>query len=148
MKKLIGTAIGFLLFNIGIAQINPVSWTFTAKKVADKKYEIHLSAHVEQPWHIYSETTPAGGPVPTTINFAKNPLITNEGDIKEAGTLVIKHEEVFGVDVKYFDGDVDFVQVITLKADVKTKVNGTVKFMSCNDQQCLAPKTLDFSIEV
>jgi hypothetical protein len=31
-----------------------VKWNFTAKKIADKTYEIHLIPSVQSPWHIYS----------------------------------------------------------------------------------------------
>jgi hypothetical protein len=68
------------------------------------------------------------------------------GDVKENGKLLIKHEEVFGVDVKYFEGKVDFVQRIKLKGSAKTNFTGTVDFMVCNDQQCLPPATQKFSI--
>jgi thiol:disulfide interchange protein DsbD len=125
---------------------NPVSWKFSAKKKGDKVYEIHIAAKVDYPWHIYSQTTPEGGPVPTKITFSKNPLITNNGGIKEEGKVQTKHEEVFGVDVKYFDGAVDFVQVVKLKSNVKTNLTGSVQYMVCNDQQCLPPATVTFNI--
>jgi thiol:disulfide interchange protein DsbD len=53
---------------------------------------------------------------------------------------------VFGVDVKYFSGKVDFVQLVKLKSKAKTNFTGSVEFMVCNDQQCLPPATQKFSI--
>jgi hypothetical protein len=124
----------------------PVKWTYTAKKIDDRTYEIHVTAKVQEPWHIYSQGTPDGGPLPTKISFGKNPLVTVSGAAKEKGKLLTKYEDVFGVDVKYFDGNVDFVQVVKLKSRVKTNLNGSVEFMACNDSQCLPPKTEKFSV--
>lgn len=125
---------------------NPVNWKFSAKKKADKVYEVHLTATVASPWHIYSQKTPKGGPIPTKISFTKNPIIVLDGIAKEVGKLEVKHEEVFDIDVKYFNGSVDFVQTIKLKSGVKTNVSGTIQFMACNDQQCLPPTNTSFNI--
>ena len=46
-------------------------------------------------WHIYSQTTPEGGPVPTTIEFTKNPLVNLQGTAKETGKMEQRHEELF-----------------------------------------------------
>src|SRR5882762_4974097 len=93
----------------------PYTWTFTARKVSGGVYEIHCLVDVNAPWHTYSQFTPDGGPVPTKFVFSKNPLYSLEGVVKEDGKLITKHETVFGVDVKYFDGKVDFVQKIKMK---------------------------------
>ncbi len=145
IKKLFPSLIGLLCVSLTHAQ-NPVSWSFSAKKVADKTYEIRLISKVDHPWHIYSQTTPEGGPLPTKIVFGKNPLLNVQGEVKEVGKLVQKREEVFDLDVKYFEGQADFVQVIKLKSNVKTNISGTVEFMVCNDVQCLPPATVNFSI--
>jgi thiol:disulfide interchange protein DsbD len=73
-------------------------------------------------------------------------LITCDGKPKEAGEMHKKHEEVFGVDVFYFKEKVDFVQVVKLKASSKTKLSGSLEYMACNDEQCLPPATVPFSI--
>ena len=53
-----------------MAQVkNPVKWTHSAKKLSNGKYELHMTATVEKGWHIYSQNTPDGGPVPTTFTF-------------------------------------------------------------------------------
>jgi hypothetical protein len=124
----------------------PCTWTFTAKKLAAGVYEIHCQVDVNAPWHTYSQLTPEGGPVPTRFVFAKNPLYSLDGDTKEDGKMITKHESVFGVDVKYFEGKTDFIQKIKLKGAAKTNVAGTVTFMLCNDQQCLPPATQPFSV--
>lgn len=148
MKKIIPFAFLLLFSNILFAQIqNPVDWTATSKKISDKVYEIHLTANLDKGWHIYSQTTPEGGPVPTNISFIKNPLIIVEGKAKELGKLEKHVEPLFGgIDVKQFSNSVDFVQLVKLKAPVKTSVNVDVEYMVCNDKQCLPPSTKKFSV--
>lgn len=131
-----------------MAQGGPVSWSYSAKKTADKTYEIHLTATIGAPWHTYSQDSPDGGPLPTKIQFTKNPLVTIEGKTKEVGKMQVKHEEVFGVDVKYYSDKVDFVQVVKLKSNAKTNVSGTIEYMACDESQCLPPATVNFSVAV
>ena len=148
MKKYIITGIFLLATNFLFAQIqNPVSWTTSSKKINDKTYEVHLTANLNSGWHIYSQHTPEGGPVPTSLTFTKNPLVTVEGKAKEVVKLEQHVEPLFGnIDVKQFSNKVDFVQLVKLKAPVKTSVNVAVEFMVCNDKQCLPPKTEKFSV--
>lgn len=146
MNKFILLIATFLVAHTGFSQTNVVSWSFESKKVSDKKYEVRLIAAVKNPWHIYSTTQPDGGPVPTTISFAKNPLATPSGKVKEVGKLETKYEDVFEIDTKFFANRVEFVQVVDVKGSAKTNLTGSVEFMACNDEQCLPPQKVDFSI--
>ena len=148
MKKLIALSFLLMLSGFLFAQIqNPVGWTATSKKINDKTYEVHLTANIEKGWHIYSQTTPEGGPIPTSITFTKNPLLTIDGTAKEVGKLEKHIEPLFSnIEVKQFSDKVDFVQLIKLKAPVKTSINLAVEYMVCNDKQCLPPATKKFSI--
>lgn len=125
---------------------NPVKWTYSAKKLATGKYEVHMTATVEKGWHIYSQATPEGGPVPTQFTFTKNPLVTLSGPVKEVGKMETHFEKLFDVNVKQFSDKVDFVQVVTVKGTVKTNLAGKVEYMLCDDKQCLPPASQSFSI--
>lgn len=150
MKKIL--AFSFLLFfaNMLFAQMvkSPVDWTATSKKIGDKTYEIRLVANIQKGWHIYSQNTPDGGPIPTNISFTKNPLVTVEGATKEIGKMEQRHEKLFGVDVKQFSDKVEFVQVVKLKANVKTSAEVAVEFMTCDDKTCLPPATKKFTVAI
>lgn len=149
MKKIITLLMVMGITGICMAQGgDPVSWSFTSKKIADKTYEIHLTATIASPWHMYSQSSPDGGPLPTKISFTKNPLVTIDGKTKEVGKMETKHEEVFDVDVKQYSNKVDFVQVVKLKSNVKTNITGNVEFMACDENQCLPPKTVPFTVQV
>lgn len=147
MKKMFLFITALYILQTAAAQ-NPVQWEFKAKKIDSERYEVSLTAVIQGKWHIYSQFTPEGGPVPTQIIFSKNPLIVFNDAVKEVGKLHEKHEEVFGINVKYYDGKVEFKQMVTLKKKVKTKLSGTVSYMVCDDTQCLPPKKESFTISL
>jgi len=134
--------------NVASAQIqNPVHWSYTAKKINPTTYELHFTANISGNWHIYSQTTPEGGPIPTEFKFTPNALITvTDKKPKEEGKLVTYFDKNFKVDVKYFEGKVDFVKSVTVKGKIKTNVSGTVESMICNDRTCMPPTTEKFNI--
>jgi DsbC/DsbD-like thiol-disulfide interchange protein len=138
------------LFCIGgslCAQVEqPVTWSFASKKLNATTFEIRLTAQIESGWHIYSQSTPAGGPVPTEIRFAKNPLVALPEKVKEVGKLEQKHEPLFGVDVKQYSKTVVFVQKVSVKGKAKTSLNGVIEYMTCNEEQCLPPAEQKFTI--
>ena len=129
------------------AQVNPVNWTFTAKKISDKTYEVHMTASIESGWHLFSQTQPEDNiGIPTGFTITKNPLVTLDGKIKEVGKVEKFHDEKLGVSANQYSQKVDFVQVIKLKGSVKTNFAGAVEYQTCNDQRCLPPKTVNFNI--
>ena len=103
MKKLLALCLSLVLLNCAYAQIkDPVTWTFSSKKIKENTYEVSMTASLQKGWHIYSQTSPDGGPVPTSISFTKNPLLTLEGPAKEVGKMEQKYEALFDVEVKQF----------------------------------------------
>lgn len=125
-----------------------VQWTYSAKKLADKTYEVHMTAAIGENYHLYAQNVGVEGPVPTTFVFVKNPLTALEGKPKEAGKVITKKEEAWGGNVNYYEKNVDFIQVVKLRGNIKTSLTGKVEFMVCNDHQCLPPSKIDFSVNV
>lgn len=149
MKKYLLLPIFILLAGWSFGQMkNPVNWNFSATKKSDKVYELTATATMDGDWHIYSQTTPKGGPVPTKFTFKANPLLIISGIPAEKGQMKNVHDPVFDVDVKYFGNKVVFVQTVQLKAKVKTLLSGNVEFMVCDDRQCLPPKKVPFEIKL
>ena len=147
MKKFVFLFLLIVLAGHVFSQVaNPVQWSFASKKINETTFEISLTATLQPAWHIYSQTTPDGGPSATVISFTKNPLIIMDGEAKEVGKMEQHHEELFGVDVKQFSNKVVFVQTVKRKAKAKTAVTGTIDYMTCNNRECLPPRTQKFSI--
>jgi DsbC/DsbD-like thiol-disulfide interchange protein len=126
---------------------NPVSWSFSTKKISDKEYEVQLTATMQNGWHVYSQQQPSDAiAIPTTFNFNKNPLVELEGKVKEVGKLEKFRDPLLDVTAFQYSNKVVFVQKVKLKGKVKTNVTGKLEYQACTDEKCLPPKTVDFSI--
>ena len=148
MKKLLLIGIVMIIGLSAIAQIkDPVKWKATSKKVGNS-YQVILTATLPKPWHIYSQFTGRGGPLPTELKFTKNPLLTFDGGVKEVGKLKEEYDTNFDTKVKYFGDKVDFVQMVKVKGNLKTNVNVTIEYMTCDDNQCLPPTKKTFNVSL
>jgi hypothetical protein len=147
MKHLLPILALFITSSLLAQSDKEVQWTFTAKKITDNTYEIHMTARVSDDWHIYSQDA-GEGPFATAVTFSKNPLLNFEGKVKESGKLKKVFEKSFDSEVRYYENVVNFVQVIKLKGKVKTNVAGKIEFMVCNDSRCLPPAAVDFKINI
>ncbi|CAN5723987.1 hypothetical protein BH10BAC3_BH10BAC3_23230 [soil metagenome] len=147
MKKLFLSLIVLVAAANLQAQIkNPVKWTFSSKKISDKTYELHMTASIDPGWHIYTIDHNADIGVATSVAFNQNPLGSLTGKLKANGKAIAMKDPSTGDNVKFYERTVDLVQIITLKAPVKTNFTGSVEFMSCDDKQCLPPASKQFSI--
>lgn len=144
----IGLLMSVLSIGAGAQVKDPVKWLFSVQKLSDGVFEIHMQATIEQGWHIYSQSTAAGGPIPTAFTFVKNPLVTVSGKPKEIGKVEKHFEPLFKVDVIQFSDKVEFVQLVKVRKGVKTSLNGLVEYMSCNDKECLPPKEEKFALSL
>ena len=146
MRKIVFFLSFIVLSIVGIAQIkDPVKWTASSKKVGDN-YKVTLTATLPRPWHIYSQKTGEGGPLPTKLSFTKNPLLSLVGNVKEEGKLKEVYDKNFDTKVKFYGEKVDFVQTVKVKGNVKTNVGVTVEYMTCDDTQCLPPTKKTFNV--
>lgn len=146
MKKNIVLAL-VLLSSVVLKAQNPINWTFSAKKLADKNYEIHMTATIQSGWHLFSQTQPEDAiAIPTGFTINNNPLLILDGKIKELGKVEKFHDAKLEISANQYSNNVDFVQVVKLKANAKTNVTGIVEFQTCNDEKCLPPKKINFSI--
>lgn len=149
MKRIV-LALGFVsIALISFGQIeNPVSWNYEAKKKSADTYDVIITATVEHPWHIYSQNTGKGGPVPTSVKFKVNPLITKSGAIKEIGKLEKIYDKNFETNVLSYSDKVQYVQTVKVKGGIKTNISGTIEYMVCDDSHCLPPTKKSFDLKL
>ena len=146
MKKTILLAL-ITVLAVSLKAQNPVTWIFSSKKIGDKKFEVHMTATIQSGWHLFSQTQPDDAiAIPTGFVINKNPLLEVDGKIKEVGKLEKFHDAKLEVSAHQYADKVDFVQVVKLKANAVTNVNGVVEFQTCNDEKCLPPKKINFSV--
>lgn len=149
MKKTLLVVLSLFAGFMSMAQSDKmVQWKYEVKKIADKTYEVHMTANINGNFHMYAQKVGVEGPLPTTFSFTKNPLITLQGEVKEVGKLIKKHETVWEGNVNYYEKSVDFIQVVKLKANVKTNLTGKVEFMVCDENKCLPPGDVEIKVNI
>lgn len=124
----------------------PVKWSSKAKKISDDEYEITFSAAIDPHWHLYSQDIEGDeGPIATEFTFndqeGNYSLLgkTIEPDVKSV------YDEVFGMDIKYFENKAEFTQKIKVTNPELEYISSEVFFMVCDDEKCLPPTTQEFN---
>ncbi|RZK96733.1 MAG: disulfide bond formation protein DsbD, partial [Hymenobacter sp.] len=142
-----------LVILLGITQLaqaqieRPVTWKFAAQPgTAVGEATLTFTAAIAGNWHIYSQFIEEGGPEPTSFKFTPSADYELVGKVTESPEPVKAFEKAFNMNIAYFPKRAVFSQKIRLKAPQAT-VKGTLTFMVCNDEKCLPPDDLDFSID-
>ena len=149
MKKFSLLFFGLIIGYTILAQSSKqVKWAFTSKKIADKTFEVHMTATINGDYHLYAQNAGVEGPLPTAFVFTKNPLLVLDGKVKEVGKLVKKFESAWSGNVNYYEKSVNFIQTVKVRGAAKTNLAGKVEFMVCDDNLCLPPAEIPFSIVI
>jgi len=136
-----------LLYTTVSAQImHPVHWSYAAKKISKKEAVVLIKATIDNGWHIYSVNQVDGGPQKTNFEFTPSKAFRLQDNIIEPHP-VAKYEKSFAMDVHYFEKSVIFKQKVMLTSS-DAVVRGKVSFMACNDQKCLSPDDVVFTIRI
>ncbi len=128
------------------AKEDPVQWSLTpsAQGIFD------LKATIEPGWHLYSPTTPPGGPIITKIQLPANPAIASYNVYRPQP--VRKLDPNFGVDTETYTGAATFlIQAETAPAVTgKSAIQAVVRYQACTDVKCLPPvkKTVSADLTV
>lgn len=146
MKYNILVILYLMAFSAVYAQkVEPVKWSFSATKIAGNEYDIALTANIQKGWFIYSQYLESeDGPVPTSIEFF-TPAIELAGKTTEEGHKKEGYDAIFDMNLIKYSQKVVFTQRIKVPAGTK-QIDGEVMFMSCDDNMCLPPKEVVFTI--
>jgi len=142
----------FVLFSITIvsAQIEPVKWSASVEKLSDTEYNLIYSAEIEKHWHLYSQTLPEGGAIPTEFiydSIAKTDHFKLVGKAKESQSIT-KFDKVFQMDLTYFDNYATFTQKIQVLKPETKNIEAEVSFQACDDAKCIfESEVLNFNLE-
>ncbi len=111
----------------------PVTWSYSVKKVSDTEYDLIFNAKIDKDWHVYSQFTPEGGALPTEITF-NNAGVDFElvGKANESNTYR-EYSDVFEVDEVFFKEKALITQRIKLHKDTIKIVQGNIFYQACVD---------------
>lgn len=106
-----------------------------------------MKATIASGWHLYSQSQPENAiAIPTEFLLNPNPLFVVKGKIREVGKMEKYTDKTLGTTAHQYSKMVSFVQTLELKAKVKTALTGTVEYQVCDDEKCLPPKKVPFTI--
>lgn len=142
-----------LLFSTTIFSqtLDPVKWKANVEKQTEGTYVLYFEATLDKGWHLYSQNEAEGdeiAPTPTEFTFNNTPqTYTLVGETNEPSGIE-KYDNIFEMDVKYFEDKAVFSQKIQLVDKNVKQVNAEVFFSVCDDERCLAPETVQFNINL
>ncbi|MBP6389635.1 MAG: thioredoxin family protein [Flavobacteriales bacterium] len=129
------------------ADAGPVAWKMIAKDLGAGSWSLAFTATVQDGWYVYSqEVFGEEGPIPTSIGFDTLAHFAPLGAGSETGADMVEGmDEMFGVIVRKYKHVVTFERTVSVK-DPMLAVSGSINYMSCNDEACIFPDPLRFSI--
>lgn len=147
-KTILSLLLSFISLTI-FAQIqNPVKWTYSVENNGKEEATLVIKASIDKGWHLYSQFIGEGGPVPTSFRFDKSSNYTLVGKVNEIPKAKPIFDEIFGMQVAWFESSATFKQKIKVSTGKDFKLNGALEFMVCDDKQCLPPDEVEFSFDI
>jgi thiol:disulfide interchange protein DsbD len=139
--------IAFLALSLAVlagAKEDPVQWTLapvsgSGQAAPGSPVYLELKATVEPGWHLYSPTTPAGGPIITKIALGPNPAIVAYKVYRPEP--VRKLDPNFGVDTETYTRTARFLVEATSSSSAvgPAALEATARYQACSDTKCLPP---------
>nr|WP_315252479.1 cytochrome c biogenesis protein CcdA [uncultured Flavobacterium sp.] len=147
MKKLLFILFAFLAFAKVNAQVlDPAKWTTAIEKKSETNYILTFNAVIEKDWHIYSQFTPDGGPLPLEIVFKdQKGNFELVGKAKESKTTTA-FNDVFGVNETFFHDKAQIQQEIKVTNPKVAAIQAELNYQICKEVCINLEKKFTFKI--
>ncbi len=139
-----------LLLGMGLnAQVirDAVTWSRSVEDKSPTEKVLVFTATVKDPWHLYGTELPKGGPTPTHLLVDKIEGAELVGGLTSTQKPIEKYDPNFEMTLRFFSGKVTFRQKIRITDPKKFAFVGAIRYMACNDEQCLPPANWEFTIQ-
>ncbi|MCL2512125.1 MAG: thioredoxin family protein [Bacteroidales bacterium] len=115
--------------------LEPVQWKFESNVISDDEIELTATATIDDGWHLYSQIIVEGiGPVPLRFEFAGDTTKYQRlGEVSEP-TPHKEWDDIFEMDVYYFEKEVTFTQrIILLTPEEPLRIEMLAEGQVCSD---------------
>lgn len=139
-----------LLLGMGLnAQVirDAVTWSRSVEDKSPTEKVLVFTATVKNPWHLYGTELPKGGPTPTHLLVDKIEGAELVGGLTSAQKPVEMYDPNFEMTLRFYSGKVTFRQKIRITDPKKFAFVGAIRYMACNDEQCLPPANWEFTVQ-
>lgn len=132
----------------GSRMLDPITWKWAVTSNSNDVAVVTFNVAIQHGWHLYGLDLPKDGPYATSITFDPQPGVEEEGPLTPSRKPITKYDNVFNLNLSWWDADVAFTQHLLITDSKAHTLEGTIEFQACNDQTCIAPKRLPFSVVV
>ena len=142
--------LSILLLGMGLnAQVirDAVTWSRSVEDKSPTEKVLVFTATVKDPWHLYGTELPKGGPTPTHLLVDKIEGAELVGGLTSAQKPVEMYDPNFEMTLRFYSGKVTFRQKIRITDPKKFAFVGAIRYMACNDEQCLPPANWEFTVQ-
>lgn len=147
MRKTLFILFAFLAFAKGNAQVlDPVKWTTSIEKKSETNYILTFNGVIEKEWHLYSQFTPDGGPLPLEIIFKDQKGNFNLVGKAKEGKTSTAFNDIFGVNETFFHDKAQIQQEITLINPKITAIQAELNYQVCKEVCINLEKKFTFKI--
>ena len=122
-----------LMFTAAVFAQNPVKWTTQAIQTDTLKFDLIITAEIEEKWHLYATEMPEDGPLPTEFIFNDVALTSPLTHSK----LITGFDPIFEMELSYFDYQAVFYQPISVPDQSVTEVLVDLIYQACDDKLCI-----------
>ena len=125
------------LLPLSAQESEPVSWSYDLTKLNSLEYQISFNAEIIDGWKLYSQFSPEEGSVATSFKFLNNDNNYFADEIFNEDPYIIGYDNVFKMDLFYFEGKANFNQSLRLNNKDVNQVKIEVEYSSCDDELCI-----------
>ena len=137
----------FLAFAKGNAQIlDPVKWTTKIEKKSATNYILTFNGIIEDNWHMYSQFTPEGGPLPMEVIFKNQKGNFNLVGKAKEGKTTTAYNDVFEVNETFFVKNAQIQQEISILNPKISKVEVDLNYQVCKESCINLEKNFSFTL--
>ena len=117
-----------------MAQENTVKWSHSVAESGDGGYTVQMKAQMADGWHIY-DLGPYEFITATSLKFEPSESVKAMGEMRVLSKAVRHMDDIFGIEIGYFEKEALFEQDFEGEGDVKV----AIEYMACNDTNCTPP---------
>lgn len=122
-----------------MAQENTVKWSHSVTESSNGHYTVQIKAQVADGWHIY-DLGPYEFITATSLKFEPSEGVKTVGDLRVLSKAVRHMDDIFGIEIGYFEKEALFEQEFKGEGEVKV----AIEYMACNDTNCTPPTEEEF----
>jgi len=144
MKRIYLTLLTLALtLGLQAQMMNPVNFKSEMKMLQDNEAEIVFTATINPGWHVYSTDLGDNGPTEASFNIVKMEGAECVGKLTPRGKEIKKYDEMFGMELRFFENSAVFVQKIKFTKP-QYSIDCYLQYGACDDKSCMPPTDVTF----